>query len=97
MSLLMFGLGAVTFAGARKMVETPEMLAADAELERRQSTPEAKRFARSQVIWRLATPLAVAPVPFMAAYGVHYSIVFSYLLIVALTVGVLLFVLPRRS
>ncbi|MCY7349007.1 MAG: hypothetical protein LH614_22685 [Pyrinomonadaceae bacterium] len=95
-SVLMLGLGAFVFVHARKMIETPQILAADAELERRRNTPEMKRFSRMQLILRLSTPIAVAPVPFMAAYGVHYSIVFIYVFIAALAVGALRFALPRR-
>jgi len=95
-SLGTFVLGIYVFSSSRRMIETPEMFAADAERETIENSPEVKRIVRTNLILWLSTPIVSIPVPFMAVYKVHYVIVFGYIFFVAAVVGILYFVLPRR-
>jgi hypothetical protein len=67
---LLFLLVAVSdFRKSSKMIETTEMLRADAQQDKYENSPEVKTRVRQNLILRLLPFLVQIPVPFIAIYG----------------------------
>lgn len=95
-ALLFLVMAVISFVKAAKTVETAEMRVIDAQRAAIDNLPEVKSYARQR--WILAlTPFALMiPIPFIAIYKLGIYVFLVYIIFVAVVVGAINVILPRR-
>lgn len=86
-SLLILFLAISEFQKSAQLVETPEMLAADAEREKIENSPEVIRNGLINLILRLLPYVVLIPVPFIPMYGLGAVVFAVYIGFAAIAIG----------
>ena len=93
-SLLMLLLAASEFRKSAKMVETSEMLTADAEREKIENLPKIKLAKRIELVFNILPFAILVPVPFIAAYGLGAKVFAVYISFAAVVIGAAYYFVP---